>query len=127
MLARSTFNASLGSAGAARRFVATALTDAGVDHDVVDVAELLTSEIVTNAVVHAACAPEVGVARRDDAVRVEVVDNATSAPHLRHVPPDATAGRGLAIVDAMATRWGVERRESGGNVVWFELRSEAAR
>ena len=121
MLAKSTFAVSLASAGAARRFVADALAGAGVERDVVDLAELLTSEIVTNAVVHARSMAEVGVDRVGDAVRVEVLDVAPSLPHVRHVPPEATAGRGLAIVEALANRWGVEPRGESGKVVWFEL------
>ncbi len=121
MLARSTFTASLASAGAARRFVADTLNGAGVAHEVVDVAELLTSEIVTNAVVHADCPAVVGVDRHGGRVRIEVADGAPGVPQLRHVPPDATAGRGLAIVDAFASRWGVEPCRAGGKIVWFEL------
>ncbi|HEX2851034.1 MAG TPA: ATP-binding protein [Acidimicrobiales bacterium] len=127
MLAKTTFTASLASAAAARRFVAQALEIDGVDHEVVDLAELLTSEIVTNAVVHAAGPAEVGVDRVGDAVRVEVVDAASALPDLRHVAPDAASGRGLAIVDALATRWGVQPRGTSGKVVWFELGTGIAR
>ena len=98
----------------ARRFVVAQL--AGVD--CADDIALLTSELVTNAVVHAGTAADVTVVRSPSAVRVEVADHAESEPRKR--APDERGGRGLHMVEAVADRWGVEAR-GAGKVVWFEI------
>jgi DNA-binding NarL/FixJ family response regulator len=109
----------LQSAGRARRFVDETLRrwDCGEQLDVVT---LLVSEVVTNAVVHAGTEVEVSVQLTDDAVRIEVVDHADTLPSPRDAEDDETSGRGLALVEAMASAWGVETRP-GGKVVWFEV------
>lgn len=98
----------------ARRFVASHLADV----ECVDDVALLTSELVTNAVTHAGSVAEVVLVRRPRAVRVEVGDRDGTAPQKR--PPDDRGGRGLHLVEAVADRWGVDRR-ANGKVVWFEI------
>ena len=84
---------------------------------------LVTSELVTNAVKHTTEACELHAWYREEppSLRVEVCD---SSQHLPTVPPraapDSPGGRGLLLVDALATAWGTERR-STGKVVWFEM------
>ena len=111
------------AAGVARLFVRCLCEEWGVD-EVADVAELLSSELVTNAVVHAHTSVELCAARDDDGgLRVDVFDRAPAghvAPRQRSADPAAENGRGLAIVASLASSWGVD---DGGNgkSVWFTL------
>jgi anti-sigma regulatory factor (Ser/Thr protein kinase) len=103
----------------ARRAVESLLDDTPALVDV-GFAALLTSEVVTNAVLHGDPPLQLLVEIADDAIRVEVHD-ANSAPPVPRVPrPTEPGGRGLAIVDALATRWGT-RPDDDGKTVWFEL------
>lgn len=113
------------SAGRARRHVADALTAAQAD-DVVDVATLLVTELVANAVLHGAGLQlGVRVDCEDGCVRVEVADGSPTLPLRQEQSTDATTGRGLLLVDALAASWGV-RRDGAGKVVWFELARSAS-
>ncbi|MET8827891.1 ATP-binding protein [Streptomyces sp. NPDC004610] len=90
------------------------------------IAELLTSELVTNALVHtdrdAVLTAEVG----PHGVRVEVRDFVAQRPRPRPaVSHEATHGRGLALVESLADSWGVHSHGVGKSV-WFELGAEAA-
>jgi anti-sigma regulatory factor (Ser/Thr protein kinase) len=107
----------------ARRFVGEVLRDHGVETgEVVEAALLLTSELVTNAVLHAEGTINVDVDLDLTAVRVEVGDASHERPTPRDVDdPEATTGRGLHLVEAMARAWGVDRQPDDGKVVWFEL------
>ncbi|WP_435811280.1 ATP-binding protein [Streptomyces termitum] len=91
-----------------------------------DVAELLTSELVTNALVHTGQGAVVTATVVPENLRVEVRD---FEPGLDRppVPPadDGTSGRGLFLVRELADSWGVEERGTG-KVVWFELNGGAA-
>ncbi|WP_255306370.1 ATP-binding protein [Streptomyces sp. Wb2n-11] len=91
------------------------------DRDCTDVAELLTTELVTNALVHTEHDAEVTATVAASRLRVEVRDLAARHPQL-HVPiaDDGTHGRGLFLVQALADAWGV-RAHGVGKVVWFEL------
>lgn len=107
------------SAGRARRFVADALIAADA-RDAVDVAALLVTELVANAVLHAGGDLGVRVACGNGSVRVEVADGSPAVPRPQEQSSEATTGRGLLLVDALAADWGV-RRNGSGKVVWFEL------
>jgi anti-sigma regulatory factor (Ser/Thr protein kinase) len=109
------------SVGTARRFVRDVLTTRMVGYRVVDTVELLTSEVVTNALVHARSAPELTVEVLDDVVRVEVSDTSTGEPVLQQPDPESASGRGIAIVELLAAGWGVERMADDGKRVWFEV------
>jgi anti-sigma regulatory factor (Ser/Thr protein kinase) len=105
---------------AAREFVADELTDRGFEGDP-DVVLLLASELVTNAVRHAATPFEISVDVAGENVRVAVVDgDAEHQPEVRNPGPDETNGRGLLLVDRLAARWGSERRGRAKSV-WFRL------
>jgi anti-sigma regulatory factor (Ser/Thr protein kinase) len=85
--------------------------------------QLLVSEIVTNAVVHAPAAESIGLAvlATEDVVRVEISDRGggfTPPAEIGKREPTA-GGWGLPIIDSIAERWGVER--SDGTTVWFEV------
>ena len=112
------------SAGAARRFVAEALAELECDN-CSDVVQLLVSELVTNAVMHAGSDADVAVILRHDVVRIEVGDRSCDMPVSRRVAPDARSGRGLWLVDQLASAWGVQERP-GGKIVWFEVPRGAA-
>jgi hypothetical protein len=111
----------------ARRFIADTLAP-WADVELVDAAELLVTELVTNAVVHAHSRARVVIVtggERSD-IRIEVHDDAREQPRIGGFDPDALSGRGLALVDAISERWGVEPSgpAAAGKRVWFELRSQ---
>jgi anti-sigma regulatory factor (Ser/Thr protein kinase) len=85
-----------------------------------DAARLLTSELVTNTVVHTSSALALRVHRAGGRVRIEVADHEASVPMPTSVGRDAENGRGLNIVATMASAWGVDPL-ADGKVVWFEL------
>jgi anti-sigma regulatory factor (Ser/Thr protein kinase) len=103
---------------AAREFVADTLRDEGFAGDP-DVVLLLTSELVTNAVRHAATPFEIRVDVEPDKVRVAVIDeDVEHPPEVRHPGPDETNGRGLLLVDQLAAVWG-SNRDGRNKSVWF--------
>lgn len=106
----------------ARRFVAEVLRRWGVSETCVHDAQLLTNELVTNALIHARSSSTVTVFRDSlDSVRVEVADHNPTIPTPRDWGPEAVTGRGLRIVDRLARAWGVIPDAGGGKIVWFEL------
>ncbi|SDJ34001.1 Anti-sigma regulatory factor (Ser/Thr protein kinase) [Frankineae bacterium MT45] len=90
----------------------------------VEDAELLVSELVTNAVRHGR--PEIALSLRANpsGIEVEVSDggDVSEVVPVADPGPERTGGRGLRIVDAIAARWGVSvRRPAPGKTVWFQL------
>ncbi|MEV0125718.1 ATP-binding protein [Streptomyces sp. NPDC050703] len=86
-----------------------------------DVAELLTSELVTNALVHTDDDAVVTASMGPRGLRVEVRDFVGSRPEAREPDTgDSTHGRGLVLVQSLADAWGV-RAHGVGKAVWFEL------
>lgn len=123
-LAAVTLPATPASARRARHFLAETLERWCVGTGVVDKATLLTSELVTNAVRHGRGLVRLTVRRRAPSVRVEVHDDGPALPALSEVDEvdeAAESGRGLRLVDTLATRWGTERVPHDGKDVWFEL------
>ncbi|KAF0651658.1 MULTISPECIES: SpoIIE family protein phosphatase [Streptomyces] len=112
------------SAARARRFVRAALAEAvpGAAPDLLDTAELLTGELVTNAVLHARTEVVVSAALADGGrARVVVVDGRPDRALVpQGHPPYAGAGQGLVLVARLASRHGVESG-SDTKAVWFEL------
>ncbi|MEU5309140.1 ATP-binding protein [Streptomyces sp. NPDC021562] len=117
--------------GRARRWARSRLAGSGiaVDEPLAETLILLVSELVTNAVVHTGrpavlrlSLPGADRAAEEDpaTVRLEVADDSTRAPVPRCVDGDATGGRGLALVDGLADRWGWSR-EGAGKRIWCEL------
>ena len=86
------------------------------------VVELLTSELLANAVLHGPQDGIVGVRLQtsDTMLRVTVTDRNPTPPVVLHPDPIEPSGRGMAIVEALSNRWGVDLG-SGGKAVWFEL------
>lgn len=108
----------------ARRRVRRQLRRWAFPADICDTAQLLVSELFTNAVLHTdssrvGCALRAGGSR----LRVEVRDDGGDAePTPRHAGPEDEQGRGLLLVDTFAEDWGVDRIGArSGCVVWFEL------
>ncbi|MGW4170546.1 ATP-binding protein [Streptomyces chartreusis] len=105
----------------ARRFVHSALVDWKMP-DLADTAELVVSELASNAVLHARCGAFRVTLRQlaSDRVRVAVVDRSRTLPQLANAGDDEDHGRGLAIIDALSQRWGTEPL-SWGKRVWADL------
>ncbi|HWE55947.1 MAG TPA: SpoIIE family protein phosphatase [Acidimicrobiales bacterium] len=107
----------------ARRLVRLALADRSPDESAD--AELVASELVTNATLHGEPPVTVRVLV-DRTIRIEVEDDGRSAPIQLQQNTDAMTGRGLAMVGALSSRWGVDPIPSGGKVVWAEIDGAAA-
>ena len=102
---------------AARLYVRDLLS--GQPLEVVQAAELLTSELAANSVRHACSEFEVAIDSRDP-IRIEVSDNCTGRPRVLNPPPRTPTGRGLQIVERTADAWGIRPR-ADGKTVWFTL------
>ncbi len=87
---------------------------------------LLTSELVTNAVVHARSTATLSVGRTGSGIRVELLDRGHGRVALRSSAPGAIGGgRGLYIVEQLADAWG-STDTPDGTKVWFELTARPA-
>jgi GAF domain-containing protein/anti-sigma regulatory factor (Ser/Thr protein kinase) len=102
----------------ARHWVAAHLRD--LPSDVSGCAALLTSELVTNAVLHAATPMCVTLHILPDRIRVDVADGNPSFPAIKEYGRDAATGRGLTLFNTLASNWGVQAVD-GGKIVWFEV------
>jgi anti-sigma regulatory factor (Ser/Thr protein kinase) len=89
-------------------------------------AELVTSELVTNAILHAGTPAELEVLLRGQFLHLRVRDGSTNPPRLNPTaaarPPFETGGRGLRLVDVYASGWG-HVLSHGGKMVWATLRT----
>ena len=83
-------------------------------------AELLTSELVTNALIHARTEVQIAVAVADGSAEIGITDGAPGMPEQRTASYPSEGGRGLRLVDAVAQEWGVANVGSGKQV-WFRL------
>ena len=115
----------VGAVRKARRVVESVLAGWGDDAAGAQLAVLLTSEVVTNAIVHAsphATDGRVGVSIDGGAelARVEVTDGFGGMPFARGPGVSRTSGRGIMLLDLLASRWGVTP-VGEGKTVWFEV------
>ncbi len=109
--------------------LADALADRGDEHfdDLLDTAVLLASELCENAVLHAGTEFELAVTVTDTAVTVEVTDRGNGPLELHLSQPRqrygraASHGRGLALVQRLASAWGTRHESDGRHVIWFSL------
>lgn len=104
----------------ARRTVVETLlsTDRG---DLADAAALVTSEIVTNAVLHTGSDIWLTITVTSAGVLVEVEDHSSQLPTPRSYDAIATTGRGMALIDELVSEFGVRALQDDGKVVWFTL------
>lgn len=115
------------SVAEARRLVLARLREWGIDAPARDDAQLVVSELFTNAVRHTD-SEKIGCALRmiGSRLRVEVIDQGRgpTVPLPRHAGVDGESGRGLLLVTALAEDWGVRTNPDGpGHSVWAELRA----
>ena len=107
-----------------RRFAAATAADWGLDPLINDL-ELVVSELLTNALLHArddrrgreAAPLRLSLERTADGLLCRVADPADTAPEPEPATHTAESGRGLRLVAAVATAWGWERDPAGGKVV----------
>ena len=118
-VAARSFPAEVASVPEARRFVRAVLGDAGHERWL-DEALLATSELATNAVLHAHSAFEISVHVQDEGVYVQIWDDDPMPPDRRDTHEGSTTGRGLELVGAVATFHGVQT-VGPSKVVWFSL------
>ncbi len=107
--------------GTARHWARAAVLAWHGDEGHVETVTLITSELVSNAVLHSSPPVRLRLRAAPGAVYVEVFDQAPHEPRVRIADPDDEGGRGMLLVDALAHRWG-SRSSRGGKVVWAEVR-----
>lgn len=114
------FEATLDAPAHARRFISETLMSWGLDR-LRDNATLVASELVTNAVLHAAPPLVVSLVRGAESVRIEVRDANARLPALRRATNRSSHGRGLPLIAAVSKHWAAEALPTGGKVVWAEV------
>jgi anti-sigma regulatory factor (Ser/Thr protein kinase) len=105
---------------AARHLVSNAVREWGYDETMIANAELVCTELATNAVVHARTPFSVVARPKGSGVRISVHDASPAPPALRDGSPAASSGRGLRLVALLGRTWGVESTRDGKSV-WAEL------
>ena len=96
--------------------------DAAGRSDLAEIATLLVSELVTNAVLHAGTQVHLRLCVDDEGLRVEVADGSRHVPIRRRYATTAGTGRGMMMLEQLVADWGVSRRRDG-KTVWFRLSS----
>jgi CheY-like chemotaxis protein/anti-sigma regulatory factor (Ser/Thr protein kinase) len=103
----------------ARALVHDAVRDWGLVA-ILDDAALVVTELVTNAITHGGSAFRLQLSRTAGAFRIEVVDDGEGTPEPQPQDTEAEGGRGIMLVDAMSSSWGVENVPRG-KLVWAEI------
>ncbi|HEY4410041.1 MAG TPA: response regulator [Acidimicrobiia bacterium] len=104
----------------ARRFVAEQCAKWGCG-DLVEDAELVVTELVSNALIHGLSRCELLVGLTDTVLRLQVVDHGPGMPDPRSAGQGDEHGRGLLLVSMLCEAWGVETLPGGGKIVWAEI------
>lgn len=112
------------SAARARTFVKQTLEEWECAH-LDDIVVLLTSELVTNAVLHVGSDVDLSLRLSRGILQIAVADRSPVTPIVREPSEEATNGRGMLLLDAMALRWSVVPTEAG-KIVWFEVPAAVA-
>ncbi len=117
------------SVAVARQRLAADLSAAGIFETAVGDAVLVVSELLSNAIRHARPLPganvQVAWALGDNAIEVAVSDGGSATtPARTHASVSALGGRGLDIVEYLASRWGI-RSDDSGQTVWAVLAAHA--
>lgn len=109
----------------ARHWASEVCTEQGLPAEALAVLQLLVTEAVANAVEHGTAPITVEIDPlahgADVGVHVTVHDTCPDHPVLRHVGAMATGGRGVALIDRLASGWGVSERTEQGKTVWFDV------
>ena len=108
------------SVAAARRFVETKVEQWRLE-PLLDDALMVTSELVTNAITHADSSCRIRLSVSATTLRIDVLDGGSGTPEPRAANETEEHGRGLRIVDAVASAWGLEEVPGRGKLVWAEL------
>ena len=111
------------SVPAARRFVLRTLTEWGHDEAGWAAAQI-ASELASNCALHARTEFDVRLVEGDGGLRLEVRDSSPGRVQQRRYSSESTTGRGLRLVDSLASAWGVDLHD-GGKTVWVALRTAA--
>jgi anti-sigma regulatory factor (Ser/Thr protein kinase) len=114
-----TFAADLRSVGDARKFLREVMAQWETDDYDMTAAQVLT-ELATNAALHARSDYTVHLRLDPESLLVEVTDSSPAWPQQRHYGRDATTGRGIAMVEALSTVWGVQASPTG-KTVWCRV------
>lgn len=96
------------------------------DPELCDPAELVTGELVTNAVIHGGGRFRLSALATEQSLTVIVADERSTPPTIRDGLPQDPGGRGMKIVDLMSTAWGSQPIEAGKEV-WFTMAPPVAR
>jgi len=105
---------------AARRFLEEHCREWGCS-ELLDDAQVVVTELVTNAFVHAGTRCELRAGITGRSLRLQVTDYGPGMPDPRSADGGAESGRGLLLVSVLCVAWGVEALPDGGKVVWAEL------
>jgi len=116
------------AATAGRHWVKRTLAEQGVPADASDVIELLTGELLANAVLHGPRSGDIRIRtwRTGQLISVAVSDESARAPVVKSPAPTTPNGRGMMLVDALSSAWGVDDRGAAGKTVWFSFDVGAA-
>ncbi len=119
-----TFKHAPESVTAARRFATETLRASPAD--VIEVVELMVSELATNCIRHTHSGFDLTIKQSTKEILVEATDHSGGAPRMRSPKPTDPNGRGLRIIDMLSAAWGVEQRSGKGKTVWFTVSTERA-
>ncbi|MFI5956678.1 ATP-binding protein [Cryptosporangium sp. NPDC051539] len=105
----------------ARRFLQQAAADWNLSPDLTEIAQLVVSELVSNAVEHAGTSSTVVLELSEGELTVRVRDGSTVQPVARPLDMVSFRGRGLPLIDRVSDRWGIVN-DDDGKTVWATLR-----
>jgi anti-sigma regulatory factor (Ser/Thr protein kinase) len=114
------FSADRAAPGDARDLLVETLRHLGHGGELLEDARLVVTELAANAVVHARSSFSVSIRVEGSRVRILVGDRSLVAPAIREASSTLSSGRGMRLIAALATRWGVDFTPDG-KVVWAEL------
>ena len=121
-MATARFAPLLRSATEARRFVEDELRPAGAGEDTLCHAQLVVTELVTNAARHAHSAVDLTIADEHGRVRIEAHDDSSTIPLAPRADTE-TRHRGLQLIEDLSEGWGVDAEGDDGKTIWCELTS----
>ncbi|MFB9321526.1 ATP-binding protein [Cryptosporangium minutisporangium] len=108
----------------ARRFLQQAAADWELSPDLTEIAQLVVSELVSNAVEHAGTTSTVALELTDERLKISVRDGSTTQPVPRPLDMVSFRGRGLPLIDRVSQQWGIIDHQDG-KTVWAALSTEA--